>query len=210
MKTTIRLVALIAFILTAFGQPTGARAGGGTSNGHFKDLGADAYFVSTDPSGCIVTEVRVFASHHYFQSPPGPGSRKPFVSMDIFQNDICTGTQLFQASGGTTTNIDLQVDKRFSWASLSATVPVFEGVSQTFMDLSLDLAWTAVGPRTQQNHHEHFTSPGCRMMFRSHGTFRAAEASGSVSDGVTNYTPATTFVANIFSSKSGNHFVGCQ
>lgn len=210
MKTTIRLVALFAIVMVMFGQPTGAWAGGGTNNGHFKDLGADAYFQSTDPSGCIVTEVRLFTSQHYFQSPPGPGIREPFVSLDIFQNDVCTGMQLFQASGGTTTNIDLQVDRHLNWATLSAVVPAFESVSQTFTDMYIDLAWTAVGPRTHQNHHEHFKSPGCHVMFRSSGVFRSAEASGSVSDGVTNYTPETALVANIFSTKSGNVTVGCQ
>ena len=42
MKTTIRSVAVLAFLLAAFAQPTGAGAGGATNNGHFKDLGTDA------------------------------------------------------------------------------------------------------------------------------------------------------------------------
>jgi hypothetical protein len=210
MKTTIRLLTTLALALAVFGQHTTASAGGGTNNGHFKDLGADAYFQGTDPSRCIVTEVLLFASQHYFQSPPGPGISEPFVSLDIFQIDVCTGTQLFQASGGTTTSIDLQVDKKMDWVTLSAVVPVFEGVSQTFMDMHVELAWTAVGPRTHQNHHEHFKSPGCHMMFRSNGVFRSAEASGSISNGITNYAPETALVADIFSTKSGNVFVGCQ
>ena len=211
MKTTIRLVALIAFILAAFSQPAVARAGGGARNGHFKDLGADAYFVSTDPSGCIVTEVLVFATQHYFQSPPGKGMREPFVSLGIFQNNVCTGTQLFLASGGTTTNIDLQVDrKKLSWATVSAVVPVYEDVSQRFMDLYVDLAWTAVGPRRNQNWHDHFKFPGCHIMFRSSGIFRSAEVSGSVSDGITNFAPDTASFANILSTRSGTVITGCQ
>jgi hypothetical protein len=210
MKTTIKLLTILALALAVFGQHTAASAGGGTNNGHSKDLGSDAYFQSTDPSGCIVTDIRVFATQHYFQSPPGPGISEPFVSLDIFQNDVCTGVRLFQASGGTTANIDLQVNRHLNRATLSAIVPVFEGVSQTFLELDVDLAWTAVGPRTNQNHHEHFKSPGCHMMFRSSGVFRSAEASGSISDGATNYAPEAALVANIFSTKSGNVIVGCQ
>jgi hypothetical protein len=210
MKIASRLIALFVSVVAIFCYPTSAGAGGGTTNGHFKDLGAGAYFRSADPSGCIVTEVFIFATQHYFQSPPGRGITEPFVSLDIFQNDVCAGTQLFQASGGTTTNIDLQVDRQLNWATLSAVVPVFETFSDSLLDIYVDLAWTAVSPRTNQNDHQHIVSPGCHMMFRSNGIFRSAQASGSVSDGVTNYTPETVVVADIFSTKRGNLIVGCQ
>jgi hypothetical protein len=60
----------------------------------FKDLGANAYFYSTDPSGCVVMEAYIFATQHYFQSPPGPGSEGPFVSLLIFKNDVCSATDI--------------------------------------------------------------------------------------------------------------------
>jgi len=210
MKIAGRLIVLFVLVVAILSHPSGAGAGGGTTNGHFKDLGAGAYFRSADPSGCIVTEAFVFTTQHYFQSPPGQGITEPFISLDIFQNDVCTGTQLFQASGGTTTNIDLQVDRQLNWATLSAVVPVFDSISDSVLVMNVDLAWTAVGPRTNQHDHVHIVSPGCHMMFRSNGIFRSAQTSGSVSDGITNYAPETAMVANIFFTRRGNVFVGCQ
>ena len=209
MKIAVKLLIILALLFTVFGQFISASAGGGTSNGHFKDLGTDAYFYSTDSSGCLVTQVLIFASQHYFQSPPGPGSAGPFVSLNIYQYDECTGTQILYATGGTTTDLNLQVDKKLRWATLSATVNVYEGVSQSFKDMYVDLTWTATGPRTHQGFHEHRKSP-CHMMWRSSGIFRTAEVSGSVSDGITTFALENTLVAEIFSTKSGNLVIGCQ
>jgi hypothetical protein len=207
MKTTIKLLTVLT--LAVFGQHTTASAGGGTNNGHCKDLGANAYFYSTDPSGCVVTEAYIFATQHYFQSPPGPGSEGPFVSLLIFKNDVCSATELLNASGSAT-NINLQVDKKLNWTTLIATVNVWEGVSQTFQDIYLDMAWTGVGPSTHLTDHFHFNSPTCHMMTRSNGVFRSANAWSSISDGVTNFTPEPAQGAEIFSTRSGNLTVGCS
>jgi hypothetical protein len=210
MKTTIKLLTVFVLIMTAFGQHTRASAGGGTNNGHFRDLGSDAYFYSTDPSGCIVTEASIFATQHYFQSPPGPGSEGPFASIFIFQHNVCTGEELLNASGATETNLDLEVDKKLNWATLNALVNVFDTVSGSDLNMFIDLAWAGFGPTTRQTDHFHSNSPGCKMKFRSNGLFRSAEASGTVSDGSTNYAPDAALVANIFRTSSGNLVVGCN
>jgi hypothetical protein len=46
MKTTMKQLTILALALTVFAQYTSARAGGGTSNGRFRDLGSEAYFYS--------------------------------------------------------------------------------------------------------------------------------------------------------------------
>ncbi len=166
MKTTMKLVLILVLALTVFSEYTSVSGGGGTSNGHFKDLGSDAYFYNTDSSGCLVTQVLIFASQHHFQSPPGPGSAGPFVSLEMYQHDDCTGIQVLYATGGTTTDLDLQVDKKLRWATLTARVNVYDDVSQSFKDMYVNLTWTATGPRTHQGFHEHRKSP-CYMMWRS-------------------------------------------
>lgn len=209
MKITIKLLTVLALASLVLGQHTVANAGGGTNNGHFRDLGSTAYFYQVDPSGCVVTEVNIFASQHYFQSPPGPGTEGPFVSLVIFQNDVCTGTQLFSASGATET-LNLQVDQKLNWATLDATVNVWESVTETFQDIYLDLSWTASGPAVHRNNRYHFNSPSCHLMSRSNGVYRSADVWGSVSDGTTNFTPDLTQSAEIFSTVSGNLLVGCD
>jgi hypothetical protein len=210
MKTTIKLLVVLILMLASFGQYATASAGGGTNNGHFRDLGSDAYFRTTDPAGCIVTDISIFASQHYFQSPPGPGSEGPFASVSIFQQNVCTGILLLNAGGATTTDFDFQVDKKLNSATLNATVHVYDGVSPSEFDIFLDLTWTGFGPTSRQTDHFHSNFPGCKTKFRSNGLFRSAEASGSVSDGVTNFTPDAALVANIFRTKSGNLVVGCN
>jgi hypothetical protein len=209
MKTGIRFLTVLLLVLTILGEYTTASAGGGTNNGHFRDLGADAYFYSTDPSGCVVTEVNLLSTQHYFQSPPGPGAEGPFVSLQVFQYNVCTGEQLISASGGTQA-ANIQVDRKLNWAALSATVNVWEDVSQTYQDIYLDLTWTATGPSVHLNDHFHFKSPGCHLMARSNGIYRPATASGSVSNGITNFTPDASSGASIYTTKSGNLTVGCD
>ena len=209
MKTTIKLLTVLALALVVFGQHTIASAGGGTNNGHFRDLGSNAYFYSVDPSGCVTTEVYLFASQHYFQSPSAPSSEGPFVSFQIFQRDVCTGIALINASGATE-DLDLQVDSKLNSATLYATVNAWEGVSQTFQDMYLDLSWAASAPALRVHNHYHFNSPGCHLMSRSNGLYRPATAWGSVSDGLTNFTPDPAQGAEIFSTVSGNLLVGCN
>lgn len=210
MKTAIKLLSVLILVLAGFGQHTSASAGGGTNNGHFRDLGSNAYFYNTDPSGCVVTEVSIFASQHYFQSPPGPGSEGPFASFLIFQYNVCTGEELLNASGSTETNLDLQVDKKLNWATVNAVVNVFDTVSGSDLDIFIDLTWTGFGPTSRETVHFHSNSPSCKMKFRSNGLFRSAEASGTVSDGITNFTPDAAVSANLFRTSSGNLTIGCN
>jgi hypothetical protein len=211
MKTTIKLLAVIALVLVAFGQHSTASAGGGAGGiDYFKSKGANALFSSTDPSGCIVTDVFVFAGEEVFQSPPGPRSAAPRASLFISQYDFCTGTQLLAADGfALLADSDLQVSSKLESATLNATVNVFDFVSGTSFDVFVDLTWTGIGPLSRQNSHSHFHSPGCTFNNHSNGTFRSAEASGSVSDGATNFTPEPSLGIDIFSVKGGSVTIGC-
>jgi hypothetical protein len=209
-RNFFRFFASLSLALAFFGMVSNVSAGGGTNNGHFRDLGGNAYFYSTDPSGCVVTEVIIFATQHYFQSPPGRGDEGPFASLLIFQYDVCTGTELISASGSAGPDLDIQVDKKLNWATMTGTALVFDGVSQSDLEIFMDMAWTAVGPPIHETSNSHFQSPKCHLMARSNGIFRSAEASGTLSDGVTNFTPDSALVANIFKTKSGNLTVGCN
>jgi len=206
MKTIIKLLAVLALALATFSQHTTASAG---SIFHFKGKSADAFFSSSD--GCVFTDVFVFASEEIFQNPPGPSSASSGANLFISQFDACTGEQLLAADGfASLADPDFQVARKLTSATLNATVNVFDFVSGTSFDVFVDVTWTGTGPLGRQNGNFHFHSPGCNFNSHFNSTFRSAEASGSVSDGATNFTPDPSLGASIFSARSGDVVVGCN
>ncbi|HLA05801.1 MAG TPA: hypothetical protein VJ022_00030 [Anaerolineales bacterium] len=210
MKTTIKMLTILALALAVFGQHTTAGAGGG-GEGKFKGQSADAFFSSIDPSGCIYTGVGVFAGEQVYQNPPGPGSASSWTSLYISQYDYCTDTQLLAADGfASLAPPDFQVSEKLDSAALSATVNVYDYVSDSSFNVLVDLTWRGIGPLSRQKNRSHFHSPGCIINSRFNGTFRPAEASGSVSDGAMNFIPDPSVGAGISSSKSGTVVIGCN
>jgi hypothetical protein len=208
MKTAIKVLAALALALALFGQYSDALAGDIFKT---KGLGAEAYFFSVDPSGCVVTDVGVFARDETFQNPPGSGDPSSWVFLYISQNDYCNGVQVVYADGFTSlANPDLQVSRRLDLATLTTTVNVYDYFSGTSYDVYVDLSWQGSGPPTRQSSHFHTHSPTCNINSRFNGTFRFGGATGSVSDGTTNFTPETAYDARLFSVKSGDVFVGCS
>lgn len=208
MKTTIKLLVVLALALAAFSQHSSASAGGVFK---FRGEGASAIFSSVDTSGCVWTDVYVNADEGIFQSPPGRGGASSGVGLFISQYDSCTGTQLLAAEGfASLGDPDFQVFGRLSSATLSATVNVYDYVSNTSFDIFIDLTWTGTGDVNRQSSHSHFDSPGCKFNSRFIGSFRPAVATGSVSDGLTNYTPDPSLGYDIYSAKSGEVFIGCN
>lgn len=85
-----------------------------------------------------------------------------------------------------------------------ATLGCFDFFGGSSFDVFVDLSWLGVGNPVSQSSHFHSRSPGFIVNGRFSGTFRSAEASGSVSDGVTNFTPEPADFAQIISAKSGS------
>jgi hypothetical protein len=206
MKTTIRLLVVLALALATFSQYSSASAG---DNFKFSGNFADAGFSTAD--GCVVTNVGVFANKGKFQSPPGPGSSGAFADMYIDQYDSCTGAQYILAFGGTPLSNDaFQIDRGLNSAVLNATILVFDNVSGTEISVSVNLEWVGIGALNKGTFHSHSKSPGCVINERFSGSSRFAEATGSVSDGVTNFTLNPSGDGHLNSTKSGTLFIGCN
>jgi hypothetical protein len=206
MKTTMKLLVVLALAMATFMQHSTASAADIIK---FRGDGAQAFFSSTD--GCIVTDVSVSATDGIFQNPPGKGSPVFDVFLFISQYDFCTDTQLLRASGYTQlADAEFQVSPQLDSATLNTTVNVFDFESNTSFDVFVNLAWTGISPLSRDSSKFHFKSPGCNYHLRIRGDFRFAEASGSVSDGTTNFTPDPSVDARIYSSKSGEVVIGCN
>lgn len=210
MKTTIKLLAVLALLAAAFGQHTTVSAGGGGSF-NFRGPSALASFSSVDPSGCISTSVFVIASDAVLQDTPGQPTEATFASVSVFQYDACTGISLLDASGSTSlAEPDFLVGTKLKSATLNTTVRLFDYLSGESFDVSISLNWSASGPLTSQISTSHFHSSACIINTRSVGTLRSAVVSGNISNGRTNFTPEASYDASIWMVRSGNVVIGCQ
>ena len=208
MKYIINLAAVLALLVASFGQYTTVSAADVRKT---STLGVEAYFSSTDPSGCIVTEVGLSARDDTRKEPPEPGTTESLVALSIYQYDNCTGEQLiFGNAFGWLEEGDLQISKRLGSATLNTTLIDFEDASGgPIREVYVDLTWSATGPATRSSGHTHLTTPDCKYMGHWRGMSRFADVTGTVSAGTTNFTPETGS-GSIFSGKSSTIFISCE
>lgn len=220
-RKAIRFVAVVfALTLTAFNLPTTAWAG---DVSHFSGNSAIANFFHLDPSGCdcsvnppcIFTSVFVFAADNKSQSPPGPGGvSSSFADIFIFKSD-CTDILLNAGCfpSAPLADQDWQVSANLKSATLKTTLECSESVSGTPFDVDVDLKWTVTGDILRGNSHTHTSIPGCIINSNFNGSFRPTMESGTVSDGITNFTPDPSVSDsgdNITSGKGSQVLIGCE
>jgi hypothetical protein len=171
----------------------------------------NASFSAIDPSGCIETDTFVTANRPTDQLLPGRGTTTGIGAVSIFVNNSCTDTSL-QAVGQTDTlsATDFQVSNQLDWASLRKTITVTNIDTGATFDVSVNVALvgTSVIVRDHSNTND-FYGGGCHVLNRWKGSGRTADASGVVSDGVTNFTPTATQSAEIGVVIDGFEVINC-
>ena len=149
----------------------------------------DAYFRDIDSKGCIKTEVYVFAHN-------GDNDAAPEASVKISRVDECRDDSdddiLLDASG--TVHLaknSLVVDRQVRSAHLNTTVQVYDSVTGREIPLRLNLTWTGTSGLKQSRRDFFYQVPGVLVKTNKNvnASSRIAQASGSLSDGLTNYTP---------------------
>ncbi len=206
MKTIIKILAVLGIVLGAVSiSPSRAAAGGIWK---FKGSSADAGFFSFD--GCLYTDVWIFASDNVNQSPPGPAGSSSWTEIWINQWDSCSETTLLSANGGAPlAPEDFQVARKLTAASLTATITVYDWVSDSYMDVAVDLTWTGEGPLSRHSSSYSSSTPGCKYSSRWRGTNRGASISGSIWAGGTNYATLDSW-GSIWNVTSGEMAIGCN
>ena len=206
MKTAIKLLAVFVLMLATFSQHTTASAGGIQKS---KAWVAYAQFSSVDPSGCILTTVDIFGEDLVVGS--GPGSASSDTQLTIYQYDACTDTVLLDAHGSASlADRDFRVSGNLDSATLNATASIYDYVSHSYFDVFVDLTWTGTGSLNHYNDQSRWHSPGCNSINHFISAFRYEEASGIVSDGETDFAPAPSVSAYIYSNKIGDVSAGCH
>jgi hypothetical protein len=161
-------------------------------------------FVSTDPSGYVVTTLPLYLRDGHLEFTGevngGPGHpRGPFLDIDPLEvRNGCTGEVLLQAYGSTT-EVDLRVESHLTAATLTARVPMFdclkvacgcegEGCPAPTFVLDLSLSLTANGELQHLHEPFHDVIDGDVRNVSLNGVTRQM-VTGMAADGATNYAP---------------------
>jgi hypothetical protein len=103
-----------------------------------------------------------------------------------------------------------QADPFITAATLDAVVPVTDDVTGAAHTLSVHLTWAGRGDLSRGNDGSRFHDASCTFGYHGNGTTRAASASGTVSDGGTEYAGFTSPEASLSTVKEGSVAVGCD
>ena len=190
----VLLLSLVAFAFTT-SAPRAHAASGTTFVFRFHGMAAQADFDSLSPDGCIDTFVFVDGSQNTV-------NEQTFSRADVFigRFDLCTNTQLL-AAFGSTGSPTFQIDKKLLSASLSATISVFDSVSGNTFNVSVSVAWTSTSAIAHEIQTFHFHTKAFTENAHFNADFRDANASGTISDGTTNFTPSPSVFAQTMSAK---------
>lgn len=199
-RLVLALALLMSMMVTAL--PANA-AGAETRHFSFKGQFAEAAFHTEDSSGCIETFVTVIAEDGRSKQA-GPPEATLRASVELFQFDSCSGKLLLSAFGlAVLTPEQFQIDKQLNAATLNATIEVTDFVSRSTFPVDVSLNWTGSGDIVSVKNHVQLKEPGFKLNSRFTGTSRNATASGTVSDGTTNFTSQPAVFADMGSSKGG-------
>jgi hypothetical protein len=172
----------------------------------------NAFFSSLDPSGCVETDTFVTANRPTDQLLPGRGTTTGIGAVSIFEYNSCTDTSVLQAVGETDTlaAADFQVSRQLDWATLHTTILLTNIDTGNTFDVTVNVALvgTSVIHRDDENSNDRY-GRSCHVLNRWKGSGRDADASGSVSDGVTNFTPTTSQWGEIGVVIDGFEVIGC-
>lgn len=189
MKTTIRLLATFALVLVTIGQHSIARAENAD-----KALYIRSSFETIDSSGCIATHTNVELQD----------ISEPAVWVGIWRDNTCTGDRLINASGYTyLERSEFEIAGNLDSAAVNTKVTLYDRVSQSSFDVYVDVTWTATTPMIRYVGKNLERSPSyetgmCHWIESQIYHKRDAQASGTVSDGQTNFIPQPSVNAELF------------
>jgi hypothetical protein len=141
--------------------------------------------------------------------PGNTASQVVFVS--ISQYDSCTGMQLVGASNTDPNTFapdftgTIQFGTGLSTATVNGTAPMFDFFTgaQVFTT-TINVTWQGYGPTGTSIDSSHFRAPGYIVNSHFHGSSRAAEASGTLTDGTgANLATPPTLNADLSNASGG-------
>jgi hypothetical protein len=199
-RVFLAIIAVLAMAVSA----SPVHAASETSHVSFQGQTAHATFQSTDPGGCLVTSAFVLATDGRTKTGPGGSLAESVALVSVSQFNPCTDTQLLGADGSAVLAADdFQMDSRLTAATLDSRIELFDFVSGTSFPVDVSLAWTGSGDTVTEKSHFLLDAPGLKVNLRSSAIRRGGTATGTVTDGTTNFTPEPSAFAQLLSAKIG-------
>jgi hypothetical protein len=167
---------------------------------------ASAEFFSYDASGCISTDVFVFVSESREHNQPGAPTDGGQVFADISRYDECHGFAPVEFLFGDAPLApeDFQTSGNAQSATFHKTLVMSSFLTGNSTPVTFDITWNGDGAPTTSHTHQVYSSPGLRFSASLHGTSRPATATGSISDGTTQFAPVPSLSASLTSTTTGS------
>jgi hypothetical protein len=198
-----KVLSLFLLVLASVGLPAFANAGDVFL---LREQSANAVFSSEN--GSIVTIVFLVAGKERLHNPPNAKSSGPFALVEIVKFDTspsCGSTLLLDAFGSVSlADQDFQIDRQLTSATLRPiTIPVQDFVSGGSFNVEVAMSWAGSGEAVRQKDRFQFVESSFSFKSRFDGVFREASASGTISDGTTDYATFPLDFAELGSIKVG-------
>lgn len=198
MRRNMSLIYVAAVLGLAL-LPSAARAGN-TVAFRFQSHAASATFSGLDATGCIYTVANISIYESRTQVPPGSPMPGAFLSVYVYSYDSCR--QVWVLDGDGAAPVDPSAYEFGGGGGLhsakgKAALTLHDYVSNSPVQLSLDLAWTGDGDVYRGAMHSNFRYPQYSMLTRSFGSSREAQATGTILVGGTNIVTGSSDFAEI-------------
>jgi hypothetical protein len=177
-----------------------------------KGPGVSAFFSSWDAAGCVQMDVPLFAYVDAVREVPEEPTSAPWLHAFVSVFDHCTGQPLLVGEG-ITRDFELWLNPELTQATLRAPrVAVGDQVTGTFVNLSLDLAWTGDGDlQTGAFGGPDRTVPGVLLITTLAQRWREGQATGTILaeptlvwPGTANLTPEPSVWAQVTEVQTGS------
>jgi hypothetical protein len=180
-SSSIRFAAFALASLSALAFVSSAEVASAVERGQrfqFKGENAWTSFSSVDASGCVVTDVHIWAGESVTREG-GTRTARTEAYANVSKVDQCNGWNVLLSGSGPASSVQLDINRTGS-ASLEASFSIFDYMSETSSVLTVDLTWTGVGEVSRGHSSSHDRFPGGSSRYHSNGSYRNAEVSGSV------------------------------
>ncbi|HEY9693108.1 MAG TPA: hypothetical protein V6D15_12930 [Oculatellaceae cyanobacterium] len=185
-----------ALVALSMGLPAMAAT---TSRYQVKGENAYADFYQSDE--CNYTGVSVFAADSVTKTSGAPTTQKE-AYLSYWKYNFCTGVS--SGGYGSSNNFTSTLNKQLDTANLTGTFTLTDYSTGTTKNADVNINWTGTGDISRGNSHYHYQGAGYSSNYRSIGSYRQANVSGSVTVDGTNIVTGLNGYGGLNSSTSAS------
>lgn len=163
--------------------------------------GNNAYASFYQSDDCSYTDVSVYGFDNVTKSAPGAPVSQTGAYLYYSSYNFCTGAQFYGSGFGD--NVTFTSSKLNS-ATLNGTFTVYDYYSETSKTATVNLTWTGTGDTYRGKSQYRYQGPGYTSSYRSSGSYRDANVTGTVTLDGANWITNMTSYGSLSTSTSGS------